>query len=110
MKKTYISLDGLKDIAKSLDTERQQILSTYNTKIAPALSSSDKYFHVAGLNTNDIMANFEQIFKNVDNEVGNLTNILNNLVVDEYSQQLLAVQQMFNKDFATKLKDYLNML
>ena len=107
--KAYISLGELKSIAKSLETERQQINSTYKSKIIPVLESSKKCFFVAGLDTQEIIENFNSIFNDTDTRLTNLINVLNNNVIAEYSEIAQAITKMFNSDFASKLRSLLNL-
>ena len=109
MAQNYVSLNQLNEVAKNIDTEKDEILTTYNNKISVVLKNSDKCFHIAGLNTSEIISNFDQLFKELDGEITKLTEALRTQVVGRYTEQTQAVRQMFNNDFASKLKSYLNM-
>ena len=109
MAENYISLAQLQEVAKNIDTEKDQLISTYNNKISKVLKESDKCFHVAGLNTNEIISNFDQLFKELNTEITKLTDALRNQVIANYSEEQQTLQQMFNNDFASKMREYLNM-
>ena len=109
MAQNYISLTQLAEVAKNIDAEKDQIVSTYNNKISKVLKKREKCFHVAGLNTNEIISNFDQLFKELNTEISKLTDALRNQVIANYSEEQQSVQQMFNNDFASKMKEYLNM-
>ncbi|MBR4178225.1 MAG: hypothetical protein IKR57_02610 [Bacilli bacterium] len=107
--KTYVSISELKSIAKSLETQREQIYNTYKNKVVPVLESSDKCFYVAGLSTKEIISNFNTIFGNVNTRLTSLINVLNNDVIAQYNEISAAIAQMFNKDFASRLRELLNL-
>ena len=110
--KTYVSISELKSISQSLDVQRSQIYSTYKNKIVPVLESSDKCFYVAGLQTKEIITNFNTIFSNkskINSRLSGLVNVLNNNVIAQYNEISLAIAQMFNKDFASRLRELLNL-
>ena len=56
--KVYVSLEELKAIANSLESQREQIFNTYNSKVKTVLQNTDKCFRIAGLNTSEIVKNF----------------------------------------------------
>ena len=110
MASNYVSLTQLKEISTSLDSEKQEIMNTYKNQILPVLNSSEKCFHVAGLNTNEIISSFDTIFKNVDGRISALTDALNNNVIKQYSEISAAISQMFNNNFASELKSLLSII
>lgn len=107
--KTYVSISELKAIAKSLDNQRDQIYTTYKNKVVPILESSEKCFYIAGLNTKEIITNFNSIFNNVNTRLTNLVNVLNNDVIAQYNEIASAISQMFNRDFASRLRELLDL-
>lgn len=107
--KTYVSISELKAIAKSLDNQRDQIYTTYKNKVVPVLESSEKCFYIAGLNTKEIITNFNSIFNNVNTRLTNLVNVLNNDVIAQYNEIASAISQMFNRDFASRLRELLDL-
>ena len=107
--KTYVSISELKAIAKSLDNQRDQIYTTYKNKVVPVLESSEKCFYIAGLNTKEIITNFNSIFNNVNTRLTNLVNVLNNDVIAQYNEIASAISQMFNRDFSSRLRELLDL-
>ena len=107
--KAYISLDQVKAILQSLETERNKIYNTYKSNIAPVLNSSESCFKVAGLNTKDIISSFDNTFKQVDSSIQSLTNALNTTVIQGYSDTTQIIKNMFDKDFANKISSLLGI-
>ena len=49
------------------------------------------------------------MFKNVDDKLSTLTDVLDNSVIKQYSDVSAAVTQMFDNDFASDFKSLLDM-
>ncbi len=107
--RVYVSLDELKQIANSLESQREQIYNTYNNKVKVVLQNTDKCFKVAGLKTTDILNSFNTTFKNINDGLSGLVNVLNNNVIPQYNEIAIAIQQMFNRDFASQMTELLSL-
>ena len=106
---TYISLDALKGIASSLQSQKDQISQSFNGDILPAIKASADCFKVSGLNLNEIVSSFSTTFNNVNSNLNDLINILNNTVIKNYSDTADAIRQNFNVTFANQLRSILNL-
>ena len=107
--RVYVSLDELKQIANSLESQREQIYNTYNNKVKVVLQNTDKCFKVAGLKTADILNSFNTTFKNINDGLSGLVNVLNNNVIPQYNEIAIAIQEMFNRDFASQMTELLSL-
>ncbi len=107
--KSYLSISDLRQIAKSLESERNTLYSTYKNKIVPVLESTSSCFQVAGLDTTEIINSFNSIFNTLNDRLFSLINVLNTNVINNYNDMLLAIREMFNNDCAAKLKDLLSL-
>ncbi len=107
--RVYVSLDELKQIANSLESQREQIYNTYNNKVKVVLQNTDKCFKVAGLKTADILNSFNTTFKSINDGLSGLVNVLNNNVIPQYNEIAIAIQQMFNRDFASQMTELLSL-
>ena len=107
--KSYISLDSLKEISSSLQSQKDQISQSFNGEILPAIKASADCFKVSGLNMNEIITSFSSTFNNVNSSINDLVNILNNTVIKNYSDTAYAIRQNFNVTFANRLREILNL-
>ncbi len=108
-KRSYISLDSLKEISSSLSTQKDQISQCYKGEILPAIKASADCFKVSGLNMNEIVTTFNNTFNGVNTNLNNLINTLNNTVIKNYSETAYAIRQTFNQTFANQLREILNL-
>ena len=108
-KDTSISLDELKAVAKSLQSQKDTINTLYKNKIKAVLTSTNTCFGVNGVDFSDIENAFNNSFNNLNNYYGDLINVLNNDVIARYSELLDALRKTFNQDLKSKLMSYLKI-
>lgn len=104
-----ISIDELKRVLASLKEQRDTINSTYNNSIKRVLESSTGCFTVSGLNNEVIITSFDNTFKKLNDNFNGLINVLENNVINTYSELTIAIRQLFGEQFANKLIDLLEI-
>ena len=106
---TAISTEELKVVLNSLKTQRETIQTTYNSMIKKVLESSSSCFSVSGLDYTEIISAFDTTFKNLDNHFDSLINLLENGVIQRYSELAMALRKMFGVDFASQLSQLMGL-
>ena len=104
-----ITTAELKRVLSSLKTQRDSIYNEYKNNIKRVLNSSSECFKVAGLNYSNIIETFDDTFQTLDKNFENLIDALENNVIKNYSELVIAIRQMFGKNFADKLTDLLGI-
>ena len=93
---TAISTEELKVVLNSLKTQRETIQTTYNSMIKKVLESSSSCFSVSGLDYTEIIS-------------ASLINLLENGVIQRYSELAMALRKMFGVDFASQLSQLMGL-
>ena len=103
----YVNVDELRGVANDLKTRKQAISDIYESKIKPALTSSEEAIVASGINFNDFIKTFNTIFNNLDGRLDNLVNVLNNKIIPNYDQLGSSIASSFNNDFASQMSNIL---
>ena len=104
-----ISLAELKEVSKSLQSQKDTIHSLYNNNIVSILESTRSCFKVAGIDYSSIENSFRSTYNELDKRYEELINVLNNSVIARYSELSAVIVQMFNTDFASRLNELLGL-
>ena len=104
-----ISIDELKSISKSLQSQKDTIYGTYTSKVVPVLESTRACFKISGLDFSNIESAFKNTFTTLNTNFESLINVLNNNIIAGYSDVSVSIRQMFNQDFASRLNELLNI-
>jgi hypothetical protein len=104
-----IRFDEVGKILESLKQQKETINKVYNTKIIKVLESSQQCFQVANLNYAEINETIAKTFNSLDKKYYNLIDVLENNVLRGYTEVVLAIQQMFNSEFASQMSELLGV-
>ena len=103
VKASVISVEDVKDVLSKLKTQREVLNNTFKNEIENVLHSSQLCFSIAGVDYSAVYDSFNRTFTQLDNRFESLIKVLDNGVIDKYSDLINAVNKMFNKDFGNQI-------
>ena len=108
--KVYIDSESLKEISNQLSANSEKIYSVYSQDIASALEACQEDLKVSGLNYGEVNETFRSLFVSLKGQINELAEALNTTIIPEYESTAVVISKMFNKDFASKMNDYLSIM
>lgn len=108
--KSIVSKEGIIQIAQNIDTRRQEIYDVYKTQIVPILKSSEECLSVSGLNYDDVIKSFENVFNSLNTQITDLYKALTDKIIPNYENTSNIIRQLFNSEFAEELSGILSTM
>ncbi len=106
--RSMVTIEELRRVLSSLETQKDIIHDTYYNKIKAALESSKDCFRISGLDFATIEQTYDNNFRKIDLEMQKLIAQLNT-AISKYSELTVVIKQLFNKDFASQLSQLLDL-
>ena len=103
----YVNIDGLKSISNILLERSKEIEKLYNKSLLPILSSSEEYFN-SSTAFNDEIIEYNQIYKEAMKKLYDLSNILNDYIIKDYTNMKYSVSEIFRKNLNNSLFSTIN--
>ena len=101
-----VTINELRKVSSSLNTQRETIYNTYNNQIRSVLTSSNDFFQVSGVDFSSIESTFRQTFAKVNSEMNSLIEKLDS-TINNYEQLTNILKQLFNKQLLSELNNLL---
>ena len=105
-----ISVDQLRQVAKSIDSSRNDITNLYNTNVKTILESSKEAIVVSGLDFDEFINKFTKSFNSLDTKLGALSDVLLNKIIPNYENLGDEIKRAFNDTFASEMASILSKL
>ena len=106
----FVSTDGLRDIATSINAKREEISTLYKNTITNILTESREAIAISGINYDEFLSKFGKTFDTLDTRLGELSEVLTNKIIPGYDEMNGQLKQVFNNDFATEMNDIVSKL
>ena len=110
MNNTYVRTEDMKIVASNINSKREEISKIFKTKLLPILETSKECLNVSGLNYDDVIKSYENLFNSLDTQLNKLTDALVNQIIPSYNESSQIITKMFNSDFAKNMQDALTMM
>lgn len=101
--KTVVKTDEIRQIANNINSKREEINGVFKTDVLPVLNSSEDCLKVSGLNYDEVINAFNNLFNSLDGQLNNLTDVLINKVIPSYENVSEVIKKYFNADFAEQM-------
>jgi hypothetical protein len=107
---SVINTSNLQDVAKNINTKRDEILSLYKNSITKILNESKDAISISGINFDDFLSKFGKTFEALDSRLGELSEVLVNQIIPNYDELNMSIKEVFNKQFADEMNNILKNL
>ena len=107
-KNIIVSTDELKLVAKSLISEKDEIIDLYNKSLKDILLTSELELRDSKENIHEISDELHRLFSEFDTNMTELTNLLMNRIIPEYKNLSNDLKGLFSKRLGTDLANLLN--
>lgn len=108
--RSIVNKDGIIQIAQNIDSRRQDIMDVYKSKILPILQSSSECLSVSGLDYEDVIKSFDNVFNSLDTQITDLYRALTDKIIPSYENSSNIIRQLFNSEFAEELSKILSIM
>ena len=102
-----IDIDGLKEIANALKTEKENLDSIYKKDITTILNNSYRCFQKQGINYDSFVDSTQKLFQELDSSMTDVIAVLSNNIIPKYEDVFEEITTSFNNDFASKMNSLL---
>lgn len=108
--KLLVNVNGIIDVAKSIDNKRNDIMSLYNNDILSVLNQSSECFKVAGMDYDGVKKSFASVFNTLDERIKTLTSLLTDTIIPKYQNTSNVISSMFNEQFAVEMNEIIKKM
>ncbi len=98
-----IKTADIKQVANNIDKKRDEIYNVYKESILTILNNSQDILKVSGLTYDELIASFNELFTNLDNQLSGLVRFLTNNVITSYEKSSDAIARNFNQKLADQV-------
>lgn len=103
--KVFVNSQELIEIAKSIESKKDQIMNIYKTEVLPSLESSESCLSAAGLNYSELINVFNKVYNGIDSQISSMTNVLINKIAPNYDAIALSIKNSFNSEFTSQMNE-----
>ena len=107
---SYVKTDDLNSIANGINKQKDKIIEAYNSKIKSAFDYSSKFLVVSGLDYNDTIKAYDDLFNSLNNQVTKLVDVLEKDIIPKYSEANQLISSMFNNEFKEQMQRALQIM
>ena len=105
-----IDIEKVREVARGIDSKREEMHNTYASKVQPLLKSIEECLTVSGVSYDEIISSFDGVFNGLDKNLSNLYSALNDKIIPQYEESMSVVTRIFNNDFASELRSVLSRM
>ena len=108
MDKEYVDIDKIKNMAKSIDARRDEMMTLYKMKIQPLIEFSRESIK-DNVSIIEIDKTFNNLFKELNVRLNELNVLLDNDIIPNYENLSSDIKELFNNQFALEMENLLNI-
>ncbi len=100
-----VSIEGLKEVSVSLNEKRNKIGDIYNRELYPLIR--DFYCTMDAKYGEAKLASYNALYTSINNRLNELCDLLNNGVIEDYSEIVNSTIKLFDEGFNSQIEDLL---
>ncbi len=100
-----VSIEGLKEVSVSLNEKRNKIGDIYKRELYPLIR--DFYCTMDAKYCEAKLASYNALYTSINNRLNELCDLLNNGVIEDYSEIVNSTIKLFDEGFNSQIEDLL---